>query len=176
VQTDQVQVAPRRRWTPWRVALVVVVVGLVGMWIYILAFAAELPPRNQLADPAFGQAAEPVCKAVRGEVDALPGADTAETPADRAELVRAANRLLAGMLGQLRALAPANGDDATAVGLWLDDWDTYLADREHWATVLDQGDDEPFLETQVGGGPMSEAIDDFANVNDMPSCRTTYDL
>ena len=43
-------------------------------------------------------------------------------------------------------------------------------------TGCGQGDDGPFTETARGGEQLSKVIDNFAEVNDMPSCATTHDV
>ena len=59
---------------------------------------------------------------------------------------------------------------------WLVDWEQHVADRQAWADGLRLGDDGPFTETARGGEQMSKVIDNFAEVNDMPSCATTHDV
>jgi hypothetical protein len=174
VQTTE-QAAPRRL-TRGRVALGVLVLPMVGMWVYVLWPGSAQAPVNRLNSPDFGRASEPICAQAVNAIDALPKADTATTPAERAALVRTADGYLSQMLDGLAGVAPATGDDARSVSRWLADWHTYLGDREAWATRLASGEDSQFLETMVEGGPISESIDDFANANEMSSCTTPYDV
>jgi hypothetical protein len=168
--------ATRTWWTPGRIALGVIVVAMAAMWVYVLLPSSARPPANRLDSPAFGQAGQPICAATRAQIDALPRADTAATPQDRAALVASANRDLEAMLGRLAATAPTAGVDGTASAAWLADWHTYLGDREAWADQLAGGDDGPFLESMVAGQPISLGIDDFATANAMPDCATPYDV
>ncbi|HMQ26740.1 MAG TPA: hypothetical protein PKA98_12190, partial [Acidimicrobiales bacterium] len=68
----------RRGWTVGRVAAVVVVLGLTLMWIYAFSGVAAKDPPDQLDDPAFAEAAEPVCAAARDALDALPAATSGD--------------------------------------------------------------------------------------------------
>ena len=114
------------------------------------------------------------------EVDALPSGKEAASPQERAALVDEANEMLRAMVRDLRAAAPEAGADADAdaaiVGEWFGDWDTYIGDRDDWADILRSGEDGRFFETAKGGGPISELIDKFADVNEMASCATPDDV
>jgi hypothetical protein len=171
-----VEATAARRLTPWRVALLAVVVGLTAMWIYVLLPNSARAPINRLDSNVYGRTAEPVCARALAAINVLPRADTAKKPADRARLIAQADGHLRTMLDELARVTPGTGRDAGAVDRWLADWHTYLADREAWAAQLRAGDDSQFLETEVEGGPISVSIDDFADANRMSSCRTPYDV
>lgn len=167
----------RRGWTLGRVAAVVVVLAIVLMWIYAFSGVAAKDPPDQLDDPAFAQAAEPVCAATVEQLDELPSARDAGSPEQRAVTVREANALLTTMVDDLEALVPDSGDrDERITGLWLDDWRTHLDDRAAYADALaDGGTDAPQF-TARGGRSITATIDNFAKVNDMASCTTPLDL
>jgi hypothetical protein len=174
VQTTE-RAAPRRL-TRGRVALGVLVLAMVGMWVYVLLPGSAQAPVNRLNSLDFGRAGEPICAQAVGAIDALPKADTVTTAAERAVLVRRADGYLSQMLDGLAAVAPDSGEDARSASRWLADWHTYLGDREAWASRLAGGEDSQFLETMAEGGPISASIDDFANANEMSSCTTPYDV
>ena len=61
---------------------------------------------------------------------------------------------------------------------WVDDWGTYLQDREEYVENLRVDDDARFLETAKGSDTkgITRAINSFAQVNKMTSCVTPGDL
>lgn len=169
---------PRR--LPWpkigRVALVVTIVAVAGMWVYIYSGAADTTPPDTLEDRAFARRAEAICSAARERIDALPPAEDAPDAAARADVVDEANDDLRAMVADLREAAPSAGEDGRIVGLWLDDWETYIGDRQDWADTLRRDPKAQFFETDRGGEQISRAIDNLAAVNDMASCATTGDV
>ena len=169
--------AGRRGWTVGRVAAVVVVLAIVLMWIYAFSGVAAKDPPDQLDDPAFASAAEPVCAATMDELEALPSARDAASPEERAQTVRDANALLATMVDDLDAIAPDGGDrDDRITGLWLADWRTHLEDRAAYADALAAGSTDAPQFTARGGRSITATIDNFAKVNDMASCASPLDL
>lgn len=171
-----VDIPPRSR--PGLIFAVVVVVGTIGMWAYLFLIADPDVP-DQLEDQAFVETGEPLCEAAVDRIDELPDAREAESPEDRAPVVDEANGILATMVADLRAIAPTEGDDARVVHLWLDDWDSYLADRAEYADALADGEEAELLVTprpeDEGGGQISETIDHFAEINNMEDCSTPLD-
>jgi hypothetical protein len=86
-----------------------------------------------------------------------------------------ANRVFARMVDDLADLAPP-GDDGRIVGLWIDDWRTYLGDRREFAERLRVDPDARLLVTPAPGGRhITERIDDFAADNRIPACSTPLD-
>lgn len=167
----------RRGWTVGRVAAVVVVLGLTLMWIYAFSGVAAKDPPDQLDDPAFAEAAEPVCAAARDELESLPAARDADSPEERAVTVRQANATLTAMVDQLEELVPGGDDrDQRITRLWLADWRTHLEDRSAYADSLASGSTDPAEFTARGGRSITATIDNFAEVNDMASCTTPLDL
>lgn len=167
----------RRRITPVRVVLALVVLAMVAMWVYALGPWARQDPPGRLDDPAFTVEAEPVCAATDDALSELPQAYETETPEARADAVDQTNVLLAAMVTDLRTFAPTTGEDGRRVNQWLDDWQTYIGDRNELADELHKGRDARLHETAKADNHISEAIDFFAvTANDMPSCTTPHDL
>ena len=174
--------APGRRWTPIRVVLAGVVLGLVCMWVYVLYLAfgpGRQPPIDRLDDPAFAVAAEARCAAAVADVDLLPLASDSPDAAARAEVLDQANATFAVMLDDLDGmvtLAPA-GDQRRRAGEWLADWRTYLGDRQDYADALrrDPGARLLVSEKPGQGQQITGWIDEFAKANRMPSCTTPLD-
>lgn len=160
-----------------KVFLGILVVAMVAMWVYALGPWSRRDPPGRLDDPAFVEAAEPVCAAAVEELETVPQAYETETPAERAEAIDQTNVILSDMVVELRTFAPTEGDDADRVGEWLDDWDTYIEDRAQLADELRQGEDARLKETAKGDDHISEALDFFAvTANAMPSCATPDDI
>ena len=166
------------RWSPGRVALLLLVLAMVGMWAYVLYLAigpGRQPSPDRLGDPGFARAAEPVCSAALDEVATLPPAQQAETAAARAEVIAQANSRFAAMVDELEALAPT-GEDGEIVAKWLADWRTYLEDRTAFAEALRRDPEAPLFVTARDREQVTEYIDAFAADNRMPACATPIDV
>ncbi len=61
---------------------------------------------------------------------------------------------------------------------WLDDWRTYISNREDYVVALREDPEARFLEDPKGGPSkgITRAIDSFAEVNRMDSCTTLGDV
>ena len=130
-----------RWWTPGRVVVMILVVGMLTMWGYVLYLAfgpGRQDPVDRLHDPRFASAAEARCNEAHDAVAQLPAADQTSDAADRAVVIHQANQTFAAMLDDLEAMAPP-GEDGTITEEWIADWRTYLADREAFATALAHG-------------------------------------
>lgn len=167
----------RPRWTAGRVAAAAVVVGLVAMWAYAFSGAARQESPLRVGDRRWAAAAEEACRPMADAVGALPGAETAATPEERAAVLAEANGHVEAAVARLEAVPrPSDADDAELVDWWLGHWRTYLADREAYAEVLAAGRDERFTLTDVGGAAVTEPIDEFAGYNDIVACETPGDV
>lgn len=169
---------PARRWTPGRIVVTLLVVGMVAMWVYVLYLAfgpGRQAPPDRLDDPAFAGAAQARCSSALDEVAALPRAVDARSAAERAGVVAKANASFAAMLDDLAAMAPA-GDDGELVEEWLADWRTYLGDREAYVVALRDDPDAQLLISPKDNDQITEHLDAFAADNRMPSCGTPIDV
>lgn len=158
-----------------RVLLLTFVVGSVVMWSYGLWGPRHDPP-GTLTGRGFPAAAEDACADVVATIEALPPAQEAGTPQERAAVIRQADEALTGLLAELREIAPVEGQDAEMVALWLDDWQRFLADRRAYADTLAGGEDSRFVESEKEGDHISEALAFFAEINEMPSCAPPEDV
>lgn len=166
------------RWRPSRVAIVVLVAAMVGMWGYVLYLAfgpGRQPPPDRLDDPAFAVEAQARCDAALDEVAALPTATESATAADRADVVERANAVFAAMLDDLEAMAPS-GEDGELVREWLADWRTYLADREAYAVAVRDDPEARLLVSAKDREQITEYLDAFAADNRMTACATPLDV
>lgn len=166
----------RRRWGKLQLALVAVNVAFWGAILGYTVVADPGPPPDYLDDRAFPEAAEPVCAATMAEVESFGNGAAVDSMEERADLVDRQDAAFRSMVAELRELPRPSGEQGGWVADWLDDWETHIADRQAWAEVLHGGDDPPFVETAKGSDQISEAIDSFAEVNEMPSCATLGDV
>lgn len=151
----------------------------VAFWGGILGYTLAADPGtgpDYLDDRAFPAAAEPVCEAAMAEVETYGNGAFVDSMEERADLVDRQNVAFRAMVDDLRALPRPDGEEGEWVAEWLDDWDTHIDDRQRWADELHAGDDPPFVETAKGSDQVSEAVDGFAEVNAMESCKTLGDV
>jgi hypothetical protein len=161
------------------VATLTAVAVLLGGWIYVLFLYDPGLMIDELADRTFPTQAEQVCAAAKDELEQLPPADLAASASERADVVARSNVILSGMIADLRPLAPTEPQQvADGVDEWLDDWTTYLGNRERYVENLRVDDEARFLETTKGSDTkgITRAINSFAQVNRMDSCTTPADL
>jgi hypothetical protein len=176
----------RRRRNPLAVAAIAVVVVSIGaMWVYAFFFASKKNP-DQIADRAWTQRAKVTCTAFKTQIDALPGARSFKDVQPRSEAMREraavgaqVTDLLDQQLAALRAEEAADETSRHALGLWLADWDRYLAARRAHILEWEAGKDVPFKEPPTRPGqitPVSVRMDAFADINFMPSCEVPKDM
>jgi len=168
----------RRRWTPGRVVVVLLIMSMVAMWLYVLYLAfgpGRQAPPDRLSDPAFATAAQARCDAAHAIVGQLPTANQAPDPSAQAAIVDEANRAFAAMLDDLDAIVPT-GEDGRLVRAWLADWRTYLGDRERYADALRTDPEARLLVTPKDRQQITEYLDAFAADNRMIACATPLDV
>jgi hypothetical protein len=158
------------------------ITALIGAWVYVLFFYDPGLMLDELADRRFPTQAEQVCAAAVEQLDSLEPANLASDAGDRADTVEQSNLVLRQMVLDLRPLVelvPAEPADVRdGVSEWLDDWDTYIGDREQYVDGLREDPETRFLETTKGTSTkgITRAINGFAEVNEMTSCTTPGDL
>jgi hypothetical protein len=166
----------RRRWTPTGVALVLAIVAIAAMWVYILGPWRSREVPTTLEDRTYAERAEPLCVAAQARIAALPPAASATTPEERADVLDAANDIVAGLVAELHRIEPSVDADRQYVDQWMADWDSYLESRRRYANVLASGRDDRFAVQAEGGHPITERMDGFADLNQMSSCRVPLDV
>lgn len=155
------------------------VTALVGAWLYVLFIYDPGLMIDELGDRSFPTAAEEICADTRSQLEALPPANLAEGPEDRADTVEVSNGYLLEMVDRLRPLTPDGpADERAGVQEWLDDWVVYIGDRQQYVDNLRDDEDARFLESTKGAPNrgITRAINGFAEVNRMESCATPGDL
>lgn len=155
------------------------VAALMGGWAYLLFFYDPGLMIDELADRTFPTQAEKVCAAAVDQLDALPAANLATSANDRADTVEQSNVILRQMIEDLRPIVPAEPQRVhDGINEWLDDWGTYIGNREQYVDGLREDPDTRFLESKksVTNKGITRAINGFAEVNEMTSCTTPADL
>ena len=155
---------------------IVAVAGIMGLWAYAFFFAPSGNP-DRVENEVWLEKAETICSQALNEIDLLPLAKEAKTPADRAELIAQGTRVLEKMKASLAGLALNSEKDNFNTDSWLSDWDTYLGDRRnHVKRLTELGDIEPLLTATDSGKSVLERMNGFARVNDLDSCLDPGDF
>ena len=172
---DELDDPPKKGITVGRVLAIATCLGFVLMWAFVFANQNTYRPAGQLEDTTFPKAAEPICKAARDAIDELPPSRDAKTPAERADTIDEATDHLTVMQGKLEAIVPATKDEKW-IRQWVDDWSIFIQDRYAYAALLRSKGDAEFLVTEKYGTQLSKSMDNFAQVNFMPSCKVPGDV
>jgi hypothetical protein len=178
----------------FRILVGVVVIGSFGVWIYALSGTASQPPPDELDSTgglieaieageayfeldgvlAYGKRAETICQAT---IDQLGDPSRVESAAERADQLRASNRLLEDMISMLRELPVATERDDSLRSLWLDDWAVLVADRERYADALEIDPTAGFSVSQVADNEgLERRLTRFARTNLMLPCAAPTDV
>ena len=172
---------PERRtlWDrSWRLLLALGCLLFVAMWAGIFLGLFDRTAPGTMSDHSFSQAAQPICQATKDQLAALPKAFETTDHVARADVVDHTNIDLRAMIAQLRAIAPTADRDGRMAQEWLDDWSTYIGNREDYATRLRADASARFYETPKSSSSeqISQPIDRFAYVNKMYACDTPADM
>ena len=163
-----------------RSILSLVVALICAMWIYGLFFASKQAV-NKFEDRLWAKKAQSRCLVAEQQrvdladyriVDDLG----ANAIADRAMIVDKATDTIESFVNEFRADLPTDAKGIAIVGLWLDDYEIYIADRRSFADDLRNGINLQFSETAIKGLPISEKIATFAADNEMTYCKPPLDL
>lgn len=179
------QPPPRRGRGIGKIAIVLGCLIIGSMWVYYFLFASDKGV-YQLQDTSWRVAAKEICAAANTQREALADTEsgaitnpTVEQMQQRARLVSASTDILEQMLTDIVAIPVDNDDDRTRLEFFEENYRILLADRRRYAAALNDGIDQPYTETVVGGGPVTNVITDFtAGVkgNDVPECSPPGEL
>ena len=165
-----------------KIGLSVVVVLLVVMWVYAFAFAPR-EPIYAIEDREWLDRAAAICDegdARRTELtDVSEGyiADpTPEQAARRADIVEQATDIMEDEVDQIVAVQPASEEDRRTVAEWEGFYRTLIEDRRAYVGRLRAYDLTPYSETLLEGGPVTNVLVDFANVNRIEACAPPSEL
>jgi hypothetical protein len=153
------------------------VVATFGVWIYALFIYDPGQLVDELEDRTFPTEAEAICAEARTRIDALPLAQETDDPVERAEVIDEANVALREMTARLAEIVPqGQGRITVGIGEWVDDWNTFIGDRQEYADALREDPSARFAESLKANRQISRAIDAFAQVNKMESCTVPGDV
>lgn len=186
--SDEVAEPLSMRWTISRVLVVLAVLAMVGFWAAIFAgvFRADNPDdlvagfdegsREAAEMEAFVERTHARCQALRTDLAELPNAEAITSAEARADVLDRANVLVAAMVDDIEADAPTEGDAGTSMRGWIQDWRTYVVNREDYARRLRVDPESRLLLDERFGDSIDRTIEIFADVNDIPDCATPGDV
>ncbi|MCE9623459.1 MAG: hypothetical protein K8R99_14055 [Actinomycetia bacterium] len=176
--------APRHGW-PVRILLILICAVLAAMWVYYFVFASDKGV-YQLQDTSWREQASPICVAAQAEraelTDTAGGYIQNPTPEQmlqRADIVDQATDIIEQMLNDIVAIPVDNDDDRLRLATFEENFRIVIADRRRYSATLRELKVQPYNETIVGGGPVSNVVLDFtAGVkgNDVPECSPPGEL
>lgn len=171
---------PMRRWI--RCVLVVVCLLIAAMWVYALGFAPKKAV-YRVDDASWRSYAEQRCETARDARNALADiaggyiADpTPQQMFQRATIVDKATDIQEQVLGDIVARPVASQRDRDILQRFEHQYRTLIADRRAYTAQLRAGVDEPYHETRVAGGPITNVIVDFVTVNEIKACDPPGEL
>lgn len=167
--------------------------AIAAMWIYYFVKLADEKFISQttsgpyhMDDESWREAALPICAAATSAREALTDVaagyiqhPTHEQMLQRADLVDRATDILEQMVTDLVAIPVDNDDDRSRLEVFDENYRIIIADRRRYTASLRAFDLEPYTETLVAGGPVSNVITDFTagvNGNDVPLCSPPGEL
>lgn len=160
-----------------KIFAVVTMVASFGVWVYAFSGAADRDSPDLLDDVAWAEDAEALCAAAKADVERMPLASEAESVADRADQIDAANARYRTMLAAMTDLKPSTARDGEMVAEWQSDWEIYLGDRDRYANAILEDPAASFTVTNTGGGErLYKRISRFALTNFMASCVAPEDV
>lgn len=165
-------------WTIGRVLAVTVTVALILFWAWIFAGGPKRDNPDLLEDREFVEWARTRCTDLNAGIAALPNSLTAQSAAERADVVDQATSLVVDLVDDLEARAPTEGDDGFTMRAWIADWRVYISDRENYADRLRTDSDAQMqiTENEELRDGVDQTIKVFADVNNMPECATPADV
>ena len=176
--------APRTR-APAKIVIILCCAVIASMWVYYFFFATE-EGVYQIQDPKWRLAAQEICTTASAEREALAdiGGGYIANPTDeqmlqRADIVDNATDILDQMVTDLAAIPAPNDKDFTRVEFFVENYRIVLSDRRRYTAGLRELKLQPYTETAVGGGPVTNVVLDFtAGVkgNDIPECSPPGEL
>ena len=165
-----------------RVVLTIVVLLILVMWIYAFFFASK-KAAYRVDDAAWRARAAELCSKYTQErlklVDTSGGYienPTTEQMIERADVVDRATDILERQLADVVSVQPSSVRDRDLVAKYEGYWNMVLADRRAYTATLRDLRLEPYGETKVDGGPVSNLLTDFTTVNQMQSCAPPGEL
>jgi len=184
VDTAGADPAPRKR-PVWKWILVVVSLAIAGMWAYVF-----LARKTTIYDdvyvmttPGWHDKAREICDeantrriALKDTAGGLIEHPTAEQMIERADIVDQATDIVQQMVADVVAI-PVTGDkDVQRMETFEQYYDVVIADRRAYTAALRSGELQPYRESAVAGGPVSNVVSDFTSANGIERCAPPGEL
>ena len=175
--------APAPKSRPWVRAILVLICGLIAaMWVYAFVFAPKAGVYF-VTDKTWRTSADQICATAQQKrlalVDTTGGYIANPTHAQmiqRADIVDTATDLLDGMVNDVEALPLAGAKDQERVAIFMKYYRQIIEDRRAYTARLRAFDLEPYRETLVKGGPVTNVVIDFTTGNDITHCMPPGEL
>jgi len=153
---------------------------IIAMWVYALFFASK-ESVNKFGDRSWANRAQERCLVAREQRKSLSDYRIVDSLGqnalvERAALIDRATDTIESFVKEFRERLPTDPKGRELVGLWLNDYEIYIADRREFSDKLRAGINEQFAETPIEGLPISEKVATFAADNEMSFCKPPIDL
>ena len=164
-----------------QVFLAAICLGIAVFWIWALFFPPTKQSVAKVDDVAWTIRANEICNQANLERDKLVDLRRIDTVsgdalAERADIIDKATVIVQKMLDDVTSQVPSGVKDADLMNTWKDIYQDWIDGRIDYTAVLRTGDNAPFAESMLEGGPVSDYINDFAVANRMTSCSAPMDL
>ena len=164
-----------------QVFLASICLGIAVFWIWALFFPPTKQSVAKVDDVAWTIRANEICNQANLERDKLVDLRRIDTVsgdalAERADIIDKATVIVQKMLDDVTSQVPSGVKDADLMNTWKDIYQDWIDGRIDYTAVLRTGDNAPFAESMLEGGPVSDYINDFAVANRMTSCSAPMDL
>lgn len=155
--------------------------GIAVFWVWALFFPPTKQSVAKVDDVAWTVRAAEICDRANLERDKLVDLRRIDTVdgdalAERADIIDKATAIVQQMLDDVTAQVPTGPKDADLMNTWKDIYQGWINERIDYTAVLRSGENAPFAESMLEGGPVSDYINDFAIANRMKSCSSPMDL
>ena len=166
---------------PLQVFLGLVCLGIAVFWVWALFFPPTKQSVAKLDDVAWTVRANEICNQANLERDKLVDLRRIDTVsgdalAERADIIDKATLIVQKMLDDVIAETPTGPKDEVLMNTWAKIFQGWINERVEYTAILRTGENAPFAESMLEGGPVSDYINDFALANRMKSCSSPMDL
>lgn len=182
IDVAEAQPSSRPRITLTKVALTIICLLLLAMWVYAFGFASK-KAAYRVDDAAWRARAQTVCQKYEAQrldlVDTSAGyiaEPTDEQMLERADVVDRATDILVAEITELMAVQPDNPRDQSLLSEYRGYYQLVIDDRRAYTARLRALDLQPYGETMVDGGPVTNLLTDFTIVNQIPACAPPGEL
>ena len=95
---------------------------------------------------------------------------------ERADIVDQATDIVQQMLTDVVAIPVTGDDDVQRMETFQKYYDVVIADRRAYTAALRTGELQPYRESAVAGGPVTNVVTDFTSANGIERCAPPGEL